>query len=104
MPNATVRANVTSLPEETAFLALFALALILADVEPRLARARGVACAIDKALAETGSCDQASAIALNVIGAEGQLARARRLVADLQARRAEIAQTCATMRATLEQK
>jgi len=49
-------------------------------------------------------CDTAAAIALNVSGADAQLARARKLVASLQARRIEIARTCATMRAALERK
>ncbi len=104
MTERPVRAPAPALPEETAYLALVALDLVLAGAAHLTTRARSVAAAIDKPLASTESRDQACAIALNVIGAAEELARARRLVADLQARRAEIAQDCAAMRATLDQK
>jgi hypothetical protein len=55
-------------------------------------------------LDERFSGDGTAAIALNISGADAQLARARKLVANLQARRAEVAHSCTAMRATLERK
>ena len=100
MPDRTARANAIDLSDEAAGFAVLGNALDLAIVN--IGHARLIADALDARLLHTPDTDAAAAIALSVTGADAQLARARKLVADLQARRAEIAQTCAAMRGTLE--
>ncbi len=97
MPHAPLRATALALPED----ALIArLAVVLIDAATEAQRARILVSALD----ERFSGDNTAAIALNISGADAQLARARKLVTDLQARRAEIARECDTVRATLERK
>jgi hypothetical protein len=88
------------MPEESA--AFRDLSFALADAAFHVQRARGLAGALCDRLEATRANEAAVWVAINVAGADAQLARARQFVADLQARRAEIARTCAAMRATLE--
>jgi hypothetical protein len=98
----TAPANAQAVSDEAAGFRVLDRALESAT--QALGHARLVADALDARLIETPECDTAAAIALNVSGADAQLARARKLVASLQARRIEIARSCATMRAALERK
>jgi hypothetical protein len=88
MPNEPVRANVTALSDEAAGFAILTRALDLASVN--VGHARLVAGALDEKLVKTPDGDRTAAIAIALSGADAQLARARKLVADLQARRADV--------------
>jgi hypothetical protein len=98
MPDAPLRATATALPDD----ALIArLAVVLIDAATAVGRALTLAAVLDERLAKE---DDTAAIAMNISGADAQIARARKMVADLQARRAEVARSCTAMRATLERK
>jgi hypothetical protein len=98
----TSPANAQALSDDAA--GFMVLDRALESAMQTLGHARLVAGALDASLIETPECDTAAAIALNISGADAQLASARKLVADLQARRIEIARSCAMMRAALERK
>lgn len=100
MPDRTARANAAILSDEAVGFSVLSEALDLAIVN--IGHARLIADALDARLLHTPDTDAAATIALAVTGVDAQLARARKLVADLQARRAEIARACAAMRGTLE--
>jgi hypothetical protein len=102
MPDATVRADVTSMPDEAAGFTVLGKALDLARVN--VGHAGLVADALDVRLLHSPDTDAAAVITIAISGIDAQLIRARQLVTDLQQRRAEIARDCAAVRETLERK
>jgi len=89
MPDAIVAASATPMSDEAAGFAVLTRRLVAGELDERLLH--------------TEDSDMGAMIALAVGGAAEELARARKLVSELQACRAEIARTCAAMRETLKQ-
>jgi hypothetical protein len=102
MPDRTARATAPALSDEAGGFAVLTRALRPRGRE-NVGHARLVAAALDERLLHTEDSDMAATIGLTIGGVAEELARARKLVADLQVRRAEIALGCAAMREALQQ-
>ena len=90
MPDATVAADARAMSDETALGHARLVAAAQMNPGRQIRRPEAATCA--------------ATIALTVGGAAEELIRARQMVERLQARRAEIARTCAAMREMLERK